>query len=177
MKQRQYSRFGLLVLAVVMTMASLLGGWGVPVETFAQNGTPASTFVYLPLVLKSFETFVTPTPTRTSTATSTITPTPTSTRTAIPTATPTPTRTSTATSTATSTPTSTRTPTPTATLCYLPTIVLDYVPPYGSYDDLRGHVTCVTPNDYKVAVYIKVSGWWTKPYYAWPLTSIQSDGT
>ena len=55
--------------------------------------------------------------------------------------------------------------------------MLDYVPPYGSYDDLRGHVTCVTPNDYKVAVYIKVSGWWTKPYYASPLTTIQSDGT
>jgi hypothetical protein len=61
--------------------------------------------------------------------------------------------------------------------CNSPTIAFDYVPPYGSDDNLRGHVTCVIPTDYKVAVYINVSGWWTKPYYASPLTPIQSDGT
>ena len=61
--------------------------------------------------------------------------------------------------------------------CNSPTIAFDYVPPYGSDDNLRGHVTCVTPTDYKVAVYIKVSGWWTKPYYASPLTPIESDGS
>jgi hypothetical protein len=39
-----------------------------------------------------------------------------------------------------------------------------------------GRVYCVNPDDYKIAVYIYVSGWWTKPYWAWPLTTIQSDG-
>jgi hypothetical protein len=62
-------------------------------------------------------------------------------------------------------------------LCGAPTIVLDYVPPIGGTADLRGHVTCVTPTDYKIAVYINVAGWWTKPYYAWPLTAIQNNGT
>jgi hypothetical protein len=52
-----------------------------------------------------------------------------------------------------------------------------YVPPYGSFDNLRGRVWCVNPADYKVAVYIYVSSWWTKPYWAWPLTSINPDGT
>ena len=28
-----------------------------------------------------------------------------------------------------------------------------------------------------MAVYIYVYGWWTKPYFAWPLTTIYSDGT
>jgi hypothetical protein len=58
-----------------------------------------------------------------------------------------------------------------------PALVFDYIPPYGSYENLRGHVSGVTPAAYKIAVYIKVSGWWTKPYFATPLTSIQSDGT
>jgi hypothetical protein len=58
-----------------------------------------------------------------------------------------------------------------------PALVLDYVPPYGSNDNLRGHVTGISPSAYKIAVYIKVPGWWTKPYFASPLTPIQSDGT
>lgn len=58
-----------------------------------------------------------------------------------------------------------------------PTIEFTYVPPYGSFENLQGKVTCVTPTDYKVAVYIYVSGWWTKPYFATPLTTIQSDGS
>lgn len=58
-----------------------------------------------------------------------------------------------------------------------PVLVLDYIPPYGSYENLRGHVTGISPASYKIAVYIKVSGWWTKPYFAAPLTVIQSDGT
>jgi hypothetical protein len=35
----------------------------------------------------------------------------------------------------------------------------------------------VDPSDYKVAVYIYVSGWWTKPTWGSPLTPIQSDGS
>jgi hypothetical protein len=54
--------------------------------------------------------------------------------------------------------------------------VFDHVPPYGSYDNLSGHVTCVVPGDYKIAVYINVSGWWTKPTFDSPLTSIDSNG-
>jgi hypothetical protein len=58
-----------------------------------------------------------------------------------------------------------------------PTVELTYVPPYGSFDNLEGRVACVESADYNVAVYIYVSGWWTKPYWAWPLTPIQPDGT
>lgn len=58
-----------------------------------------------------------------------------------------------------------------------PTIEFTYVPSYGSFDDLKGQVWHVNPNDYKVAVYIYVSGWWTKPYWNDPLTSINIDGS
>jgi hypothetical protein len=36
-----------------------------------------------------------------------------------------------------------------------PTIEFTSVPAYGSFQDLLGQVTCATPADYKVAVYIK----------------------
>ncbi len=65
---------------------------------------------------------------------------------------------------------------PTATPCASATLVFDYVPPYGSSDNLQGHVICVTPANYKVAVYINVSGWWTKPTFAQPLTTIAANG-
>jgi len=58
-----------------------------------------------------------------------------------------------------------------------PTIEFTYVPPYGSFDKLQGRVECVEPADYNVAVYIFISGWWTKPYWAWPLTTIREDGS
>lgn len=61
--------------------------------------------------------------------------------------------------------------------CPSPIIELTRVPPYKSFEDLQGRVAYVEPADYKVAVYIYVSGWWTKPYWAWPLTTIRSDGT
>jgi hypothetical protein len=91
-------------------------------------------------------------------------------------------------SAATATPTAT--PSPTATpvprKLYLPLalrawcapgIAFSYVPPYGSFDDLQGRVTCVDPACYQVAVYILVSGWWNKPTWASPLTPIRADGT
>jgi exo-beta-1,3-glucanase (GH17 family) len=53
-----------------------------------------------------------------------------------------------------------------------------YVPLYGSYDDLEGRVCGIdSAEDYRVAVYIYVSGWWTKPFWNNPLTIIKSDGT
>jgi len=58
-----------------------------------------------------------------------------------------------------------------------PTIEFTYVPPYGSFENLQGRAGCVVPATYKVAVYIYVSGWWTKPYWAWPLTPIRDDGS
>ena len=57
-----------------------------------------------------------------------------------------------------------------------PGIEFTYVPPYGSFDNLRGRVTCVQPAKHKIAVYIYVSGWWNKPTWAAPLTPIQPDG-
>jgi len=59
----------------------------------------------------------------------------------------------------------------------IPSLELTYVPEYGSYDDLRGQVRHVRPADYRVAVYIYVSGWWTKPYWDRPATPIACDGS
>lgn len=59
-----------------------------------------------------------------------------------------------------------------------PPLRFTYVPPIGSYDNLKGQVCDYEPADYRIAVYIKVgSGWWTKPYWDSPLTIIQSDGS
>jgi hypothetical protein len=58
------------------------------------------------------------------------------------------------------------------------TIQFVYVPPYGSFDNLKGQVLHVKPANYDVAVYIKVgSGWWTKPLFSNPLTFINPDGS
>jgi hypothetical protein len=57
-----------------------------------------------------------------------------------------------------------------------PAIEFTYVPPYGSFENLKGQIWHVKPSDYKVAVYIYVSGWWSKPYFSSDLTTIQNDG-
>ena len=56
-------------------------------------------------------------------------------------------------------------------------IEFTYVPPYRSFEDLQGQARCVETADYRVAVYIYVSGWWIKPYWDSPLTPIESDGS
>lgn len=73
----------------------------------------------------------------------------------------------------------TATPAPTATTGISePKIEFTYVPPIGSADYLSGVVTGINPDDYAVAVYIRVAGgWWTKPYFDSPKTEISSDGT
>lgn len=62
-----------------------------------------------------------------------------------------------------------------------PKIEFSAVPPYGSFDDLRGVVTGVGPlTSYRVVVYvfvIKSGGWWLKPYFENPVTAINEDGT
>jgi len=59
-----------------------------------------------------------------------------------------------------------------------PTINFTYVPPYGSYEDLRGKVSNARPSEFKVVVFIEVYGvWWIKPYWDSPSTAINSDGT
>lgn len=58
-----------------------------------------------------------------------------------------------------------------------PAIEFTYVPPYDSFEDLKGQVWHVQPEDYRVAVYIYVYGWWTKPYWDDPLTMIECDGS
>jgi hypothetical protein len=69
---------------------------------------------------------------------------------------------------------------------YLPLLLrpacleITFLPPYGSVLDLQGRVNCtgVTPDTHHIAVYIRVSGgWWTKPYFIVPLTTIRSDGS
>lgn len=58
-----------------------------------------------------------------------------------------------------------------------PVIQFTSVPPRLSSNDLRGQVLHVAPGDYKVVVYINVSGWWVKPTFDKPLTTIRPDGT
>lgn len=60
----------------------------------------------------------------------------------------------------------------------VPIIEFTYVPPYESFENLKGQVQHVKPAEHRVAVYIYVSGgWWTKPYWSTPLTPIQDDGS
>jgi|WetSurSiteA1Bulk_404760.scaffolds.fasta_scaffold00244_15 hypothetical protein len=57
-------------------------------------------------------------------------------------------------------------------------INITYVPPCRSGEKLKGNVANVVPAQYKVAIYIFVSGgWWTKPTFASPLTTIAGNGT
>ena len=59
-----------------------------------------------------------------------------------------------------------------------PSIAFTHKPPVGSQEQfLYGRVDCADPNDYKVAVYIYVTGWYTKPYWDRPITTINADGT
>lgn len=57
-----------------------------------------------------------------------------------------------------------------------PTVTVTFLPPVGSFDDLRGRVTGVVTSDHRVAVYINVGGWWNKPTWAAPLTPIGANG-
>lgn len=59
-----------------------------------------------------------------------------------------------------------------------PDISFTFVPLYGSTANLQGAIAdCLNPDSFKVAVYIYVYGWWTKPYFNNPLTPIQADGS
>ncbi|MEX0918671.1 MAG: hypothetical protein WDZ85_01765 [Candidatus Paceibacterota bacterium] len=57
-----------------------------------------------------------------------------------------------------------------------PSIFLTVVPAIGSHENLRGQVWHVWPSENMVAVYIKYNGWWTKPYFNSPVTSISYHG-
>ncbi|MBN1120643.1 MAG: hypothetical protein JXJ17_06160 [Anaerolineae bacterium] len=96
-----------------------------------------------------------------------------------PTAVPTPTASTVPTPTAVPSPTVTPTVLPQQEQSSPPEIELTFVPEYGSEDNLRGRVTGVeNPADYQIAVFIGfASGWWTKPYWDSPSTSIAADGT
>ena len=59
-----------------------------------------------------------------------------------------------------------------------PTIEFTFVPPRGSFQNLEGRALHINPFNFKVAVYIFVrSGWWIKPFFDRPLTSVQIDGS
>jgi hypothetical protein len=54
-----------------------------------------------------------------------------------------------------------------------PKITITHAPSDGVYGSASGTVKGVNPSNYKVAVYIYVSGWWNKPYWNSPLTEIK----
>lgn len=58
-----------------------------------------------------------------------------------------------------------------------PKIELTAIPPYSSLLDLSGRVLNVDYANSRVAVYIYAGGWWTKPTFATPATTVQSDGS
>ena len=59
-----------------------------------------------------------------------------------------------------------------------PSVVLTYVPPFGSSNQLSGQVLHVRPADYKIGCFIYVSpSWYVKPFASRPLTPIFADGT
>lgn len=145
-----------------------------PPPTATLPATPTSTYTPTSPPTPTW----TPTHTSTSAATATHTSTPTATHTHTATATATATHTPTPTATATATATYTPTPTATPTTCAPPSVEFTIVPPSGSSQNLEGRVFCVNSVDYRIAAYINVGGgWWTKPYWAMPLTSIRADGT
>lgn len=60
-----------------------------------------------------------------------------------------------------------------------PNLVVTYIPPQGSLDDLEGIALHVNPDDYRVVVYIYVpnaNGWWLKPAFDFPYTEIDESG-
>lgn len=58
-----------------------------------------------------------------------------------------------------------------------PEILVTDVPTMHSYQDLRGQVYHVWPDDCCVVVWIEVwGGWWIKPYWDDPTTNIDSKG-
>ena len=58
----------------------------------------------------------------------------------------------------------------------IPRIEFTVVPEIESFDDLEGQVWHVSPTEYRVAVYILITGWWNKPFWHRPLTTIYCDG-
>jgi hypothetical protein len=60
----------------------------------------------------------------------------------------------------------------------VPSLSFTSVPPRGSSNNLQGQAEHVAPSLFYVAVYIRVlGGWWTKPTFAQPNTTINCDGT
>lgn len=58
-----------------------------------------------------------------------------------------------------------------------PSIAFTDISAFGTTDSLKGQAGNVVYSDYSVAVYIYVSGWWTKPTATAPLTAIRKDGS
>lgn len=59
-----------------------------------------------------------------------------------------------------------------------PVIRVPHIPTYGTSEDLQGQIEdCIVRSNHRIAVYIYVNGWWTKPSFANPITTIQSDGS
>ena len=56
------------------------------------------------------------------------------------------------------------------------TLYVDYIPVIGSFLPLKGHIDHLDPCDYRIATYIRVGGWWTKPTYAKPTVPVFCNG-
>ncbi|MCW5923739.1 MAG: T9SS type A sorting domain-containing protein [Saprospiraceae bacterium] len=56
------------------------------------------------------------------------------------------------------------------------TFIVDNIPGYSNYSLIKGHVDNIKPCEYRIATYIKVGGWWTKPTFCSPTVPILCDG-
>ena len=61
----------------------------------------------------------------------------------------------------------------------VPSITFTTKPQFGSLTERRlyGRIDCANSADFKLAIYIYVPGWWIKPSFTNPLTTINPDGT
>jgi hypothetical protein len=57
-----------------------------------------------------------------------------------------------------------------------PDLSFTHVPAYGTTEDLKGLADGVRPSHYRVAVFIYRGGWYNKPTWDHPLTTIGQDG-
>ena len=72
-----------------------------------------------------------------------------------------------------------RTPKRVVDLFTEPRLQFSFVPPYGSFLNLKGVAKNLNPADYKLTSYLRVnsSTWWVKPYLNPSKTTIKADGS
>src|SRR5262245_12424737 len=64
-----------------------------------------------------------------------------------------------------------------ASVTAAPSIQITSIPTYGTTDNINGVVAGGAPASVKVALFVYVGGWYTKPTFATPAVTVQPDGS